>query len=62
MEAFRYEIPTRESHRRGEDDGGANIVDVLCLPYTQQAVIGIDQHIMLHIGHLMNNKRFCATI
>ena len=31
---FRYEIPTRESHRRGEDDGGANIVDVLCLPYT----------------------------
>jgi glyoxalase family protein len=38
---FRYEIPTRESHRRGEDDGGANIVDVLCLPYTQQAVIGI---------------------
>src|SRR5918996_1187527 len=38
---FRYEIPTRESHKRGEDDGGVNIVDVLCLPYTQQAVIGI---------------------
>jgi glyoxalase family protein len=38
---FRYEIPSKESHRLGEDNGGANIVDVLCLPYTQQAVIGI---------------------
>ena len=38
---FRYEIPARESAREGEDLGGANIVDVLCLPYTQQAIIGI---------------------
>jgi glyoxalase family protein len=42
---FRYEIPATNSsssfsanHREG---GGAKIVDVLCLPYTQQAVIGI---------------------
>jgi glyoxalase family protein len=44
---FRYEIPnststssssTNQGQARG---GGANIVDVLCLPYTQQAVIGI---------------------
>jgi glyoxalase family protein len=39
--ALRYEIPSKESHKLGEDNGGANIVDVLCLPYTQQAVIGI---------------------
>jgi glyoxalase family protein len=38
---FRYEIPTGESAKQGEDIGGANIVDVLCLPYTQRAVIGI---------------------
>ena len=37
---FRYEIPSKESALE-EDMGGANIVDVLCLPYTQQAVIGI---------------------
>jgi glyoxalase family protein len=37
---FRYEIP-REYAREEEDIGGANIVDVLCLPYTQQAIIGI---------------------
>jgi len=37
---FRYEIPSKESTLE-EDMGGANIVDVLCLPYTQQAVIGI---------------------
>ena len=35
---FRYEILTKKSARRGEDVNGANIVDVLCLPYTQQAV------------------------
>jgi glyoxalase family protein len=38
---FRYGISSKESHRLGKDNGGANIVDVLCLPYTQQAVIGI---------------------
>ena len=38
---FRYEIPSREFAREEEDMGGANIVDVLCLPYTQQAIIGI---------------------
>ena len=38
---FRYEIPTGESAKQGEDIGGANIVDVLCLPYIQRAVIGI---------------------
>jgi len=37
---FRYEIP-REYAGGEEDIGGANIVDVLCLPYTQQAIIGI---------------------
>jgi glyoxalase family protein len=37
---FRYEIPSKDSTLE-EDMGGANIVDVLCLPYTQQAVIGI---------------------
>ena len=41
---FRYEIP--KSHRIWRGDGeeetrGANIVDVLCIPYTQQAVIGV---------------------
>jgi glyoxalase family protein len=37
---FRYEIPAKEG--KGEKDpGGANIVDILCLPYTQQAYIGI---------------------
>src|SRR6187200_1094039 len=42
---FRYEIPTTtavSAFTQGEEvRGGANIVDVLCLPYTQQAVIGI---------------------
>jgi glyoxalase family protein len=43
---FRYEIPTTtavSAFTQGEEEvrGGANIVDVLCLPYTQQAVIGI---------------------
>ena len=37
---FRYEIPSKDFTLE-EDIGGANIVDVLCLPYTQQAVIGI---------------------
>ena len=37
---FRYEIRSKESALE-EDMGGANIVDVLCLPYTQQAIIGI---------------------
>ena len=37
---FRYEIPI-EYAREEENIGGANIVDVLCLPYTQQAIIGI---------------------
>jgi glyoxalase family protein len=37
---FRYEISSREIATE-EDMGGANIVDVLCLPYTQQAIIGI---------------------
>ncbi|MGB8035865.1 MAG: ring-cleaving dioxygenase [Nitrososphaeraceae archaeon] len=34
---FRYEIPAKEEEVRG----GADIIDVLCLPYTQQAVTGI---------------------
>ena len=38
---FRYEIPSKESVSQREDIGGANIVDVLCLPYLQQAIIGI---------------------
>ena len=38
---FRYEISTRGSAKEEDDLGGANIVDILCLPYTQQAVIGI---------------------
>jgi glyoxalase family protein len=41
---FRYEIPTLASavtQGAEEAGGGANIVDVLCLPYTQQAVTGI---------------------
>jgi glyoxalase family protein len=37
---FRHEIP-REYVSEEEDIGGASIVDVLCLPYTQQAIIGI---------------------
>jgi glyoxalase family protein len=42
---FRYEIPATTSSysfstNQGEE-GGAKIVDVLCLPYTQQAIIGI---------------------
>lgn len=37
---FRYEIPSRASAGK-EDIGGASIVDVMCLPYTQQANIGI---------------------
>jgi glyoxalase family protein len=40
---FRYEIPatTLSSSSSTNQGGGAKIVDVLCLPYTQQAVIGI---------------------
>jgi glyoxalase family protein len=44
---FRYEIPAGESAMKGVGEegeknlGGANIVDVLCLPYNQQAYIGI---------------------
>jgi glyoxalase family protein len=38
---FRYEIPNRESAAGREDIDGASIVDVMCLPYTQQANIGI---------------------
>jgi glyoxalase family protein len=44
---FRFEISTTTSHaasREGDEGGGvggANIVDILCLPYTQQAIIGI---------------------
>ena len=45
---FRYEIPTAKSSssakvdtEKGRSQGGARIVDVLCLPYTQQGVIGI---------------------
>jgi glyoxalase family protein len=60
---FKYEIPTKKSVRRVEDVNGANIVDVLYLPYTQQAVIGIGSSIMSHIvHHLMNNKRSYAAI
>lgn len=38
---FRYEISNVDGVSLGEESGGANIVDVLCLPYTQQTVIGI---------------------
>jgi glyoxalase family protein len=44
---FRYEIPTTSSSsstRQKEEEGnvrGANIVDVVCLPHTWQAAIGI---------------------
>ncbi|MFL6347094.1 MAG: VOC family protein [Nitrososphaeraceae archaeon] len=43
---FRYEIPTISSsssnqQKEEENIGGANIVDVLCLPHTWQAAIGI---------------------
>ena len=45
---FRYEIPTTSSsssneqkEEQEENARGANIVDVLCLPYTWQAAIGI---------------------
>jgi glyoxalase family protein len=38
---FRYEIPNGCAASPGEELRGANIVDVLCLPYTQQTVIGI---------------------
>jgi glyoxalase family protein len=39
---FRYEIATTGSVVDREDEArGANIVDVLCIPYTQRAVIGI---------------------
>jgi glyoxalase family protein len=45
---FRYEIPTAKSSSSAKVDkeewglqGGAKIVDVLCLPYTQPGVIGI---------------------
>jgi hypothetical protein len=45
---FRYEIPTavvvavaQEEEKEEKEIRGANIVDVLCLPYTQKAVIGI---------------------
>ena len=58
---FRYEIPSKESVSQREDIGGANIVDVLCLPYIQQAIIGIGS--VHHVAYLlMNNKRPCATI
>ena len=33
--------PPRSTQKRGGSQGGARIVDVLCLPYTQQRVIGI---------------------
>ena len=60
---FKYEILTKKSVRRVEDVNGANIVDVLCLPYTQQAVTGIGSSIMSHIvHHMMNNKRSYAAI
>ena len=41
---FRYEIPTTTSNQKKEEEKnvrGANIVDVVCLPYTWQAAIGI---------------------
>lgn len=46
---FRYEIPTAKSSSSAKIDtkeeggvqGGAKIVDLLCLPYTRQGVIGI---------------------
>jgi glyoxalase family protein len=38
---FRYEIPNGDAAIPGEESRGANIVDVLCLPYLQQAVVGI---------------------
>jgi glyoxalase family protein len=41
---FRYEIPSTVSTptiNQEELTAGAKIVDVLCLPYTQRAVIGI---------------------
>lgn len=38
---FRYEILNVDGVSLGEESGRANIVDVLCLPYTRQAVIGI---------------------
>jgi glyoxalase family protein len=41
---FRYEIPSTASSptiNQEELKGGAKIVDVLCIPYTQRAVIGI---------------------
>jgi glyoxalase family protein len=38
---FRYEIPTTTTAQEEGEVKGANIVDVLCLPYTQKAVIGI---------------------
>ena len=43
---FRYEISSTASSstnltKNKEELGGAKIVDVLCLPYTQQGIIGI---------------------
>lgn len=38
---FRYEISATGGGDEQEGIGGAKIVDVLCLPYTQQAIIGI---------------------
>jgi len=38
---FRYEISNVDGVNLGEEAGRANIVDVLCLPYTRQTVIGI---------------------
>jgi glyoxalase family protein len=45
---FRYEIPNAKSSsttnvdaEEGVFQGGAKIVNVLCLPYTRQGVIGI---------------------
>jgi glyoxalase family protein len=42
---FRYEIPTTTSSNQKKEEEknvrGANVVDVVCLPYTWQAAIGI---------------------
>ena len=60
---FRYEIPAEESAREGQDLGGANIVDVLCLPYTQQAIIGIGSvHHVAYRPPSDNKNRYCAKV
>src|ERR671931_367275 len=41
---FRYQISTAKDDDRNNDEKdyhGSNIVDVLCLPYTQHAMIGV---------------------